>query len=73
MKYSLAVLALLGLVSAENKSLTERAKEEDEIMAGTSEQWSNLGHFKSNGDLLDSTNIDLKDENTSISTLNKAK
>ena len=45
MKYqlSLAVIALLGLTNAVEKSLSQRAQEDDEIMAGTSEEWSNLG------------------------------
>ena len=72
---SLAVIALLGVASAHKKSLSARAKEDDEIMTGTSEQWSDLGQFSNAGKILDSTNInvDVDDQNMSIGSLSKVK
>lgn len=72
---SLAVIALLGVASAHKKSLSARAKEDDEIMTGTSEQWSDLGQFSNAGKILDSTNlnVDVDDQNMSIGSLSKVK
>ena len=54
MKYqliSLAVLALIGSSSGtktvSHKSMSDRAKEDEEISQGVSKKWSDVGYFQS--------------------------
>merc|ERR1719329_744420 len=79
MKYtlSIAVMALLGYndyvqAVSNNRSMLERAEEEDAILAGTSNTWSDVGFTQTKGSLKNEE-IDVNDENTSIQSMSQKK
>lgn len=77
MKYtvSLAILLLLGGVDAtaikaeSNKTLTQRAQEDDAVLAGTGA--IDIGMIQTKSD--DEDEVDANDANVSIASLHKAK
>lgn len=78
MKYtlSIAVMALLGFNQVQavsnNRSMLERAEEEDAILAGTSSTYSDVGFTQTKG-ALKNEDIDVNDENTSIQSMSQKK